>query len=53
LDAIVSASSAERLAAARERVLALESPLLVVAASRGAADEFALALAAASRWRRG
>jgi ATP-dependent helicase/nuclease subunit B len=47
LDAIVSASSAERLAAARERVLALESPLLVVAASRGAADEFALALAAA------
>jgi hypothetical protein len=43
---IVSPSSAVRLAAARTRLTGIEPPILIVAASRAAADEFALALAA-------
>ena len=42
---IVSPSSATRLAAARSRLNGVEPPILIVAASRAAADEFALALA--------
>ena len=42
---IVSAASADRLAGARRRVLALEPPILVIGASRSAADEFALSIA--------
>ncbi len=42
---IVSPSSAARLAAARSRLNGVEPPILIVAASRAAADEFALALA--------
>ena len=44
--AIVSPSSATRLAEARLRLDAVQPPILIVAASRAAADEFALALAA-------
>ena len=43
---IVSPSSTVRQAAAKARLVGVEPPLLIVAASRGAADEFALALAA-------
>ncbi len=43
---IVSAASADRLADARRLVLALEPPILVIGASRSAADEFALSIAA-------
>ena len=43
---IVSPSAATRLDAVRARLQKLEPPLLIVAASRGAADEFALDLAA-------
>jgi ATP-dependent helicase/nuclease subunit B len=43
---IVSPSSASRLAAARSRLDAATPPILIVAASRSAADEFALDLAA-------
>ncbi|MDO8679521.1 MAG: exodeoxyribonuclease V subunit gamma [Acidobacteriota bacterium] len=43
---IVSPSSSARLAAARTRLNGVEPPILIVAASRAAADEFALALAA-------
>lgn len=45
LTSIVLPSAAARLAAAQEQVLALEPPILVVAATRAAADEFAFALA--------
>lgn len=44
--AVVSSSSAVRLAAARSRLDAAQPPILIVAASRAAADEFALGLAA-------
>ena len=40
---IVSTSSAARLAAARERLAGVDPPILVVASTRAAADEFALA----------
>ena len=43
---IVSPSSFARLAAARSRLSGVEPPILIVAASRAAADEFALGLAA-------
>jgi len=43
---IVSPSSATRLAQARASLDAVTSPILIVGASRAAADEFALALAA-------
>ena len=43
---IVSSSSTVRQDAAKARLVGVEPPLLIVAASRGAADEFALALAA-------
>ena len=46
ITSIVSAASADRLADARRRVLALEPPILVIGASRSAADEFALSIAA-------
>ena len=46
LTSFVSAASARRLSDARARVLAIEPPILIIAASRGAADEFALSLAA-------
>ncbi len=42
----VSASSAVRLAGARSRLDAVQPPILIVGASRAAADEFALGLAA-------
>ena len=43
---IVSPSSAVRLQAVKQRLTSIEPPLLIVAASRAAADEFALTLAA-------
>ncbi len=43
---IVSPSSAVRLAAARSRLNGLHPPILIVGASRAAADEFAMGLAA-------
>ena len=43
---IVSPSAAARLDAARGRLTGIEPPILIVAASRGAADEFAFSLAA-------
>ena len=43
---IVSPSSAVRLQAVKQQLTAIEPPLLIVAASRAAADEFALSLAA-------
>lgn len=43
---IVSPASAARIAAAVKKLKAVEPPILIVAASRGAADEFALHLAA-------
>ena len=46
ITSFVSAAGAERLAGARTRVLALEPPILVIGASRPAADEFALSIAA-------
>ena len=46
ITSIVSAASADRLADARRLVLALEPPILVIGASRSAADEFALSIAA-------
>ena len=46
LTSFVSAASASRLSAARARVLAVEPPILIIAASRAAADEFALLLTA-------
>jgi hypothetical protein len=45
ITSIVSAASAERLAVARRHVLALDPPVLVIGASRSAADEFALSIA--------
>jgi hypothetical protein len=47
ITSIVSAASADRLAGARTRVLALDPPILVIGASRSAADEFALSITAA------
>jgi superfamily I DNA/RNA helicase len=44
--AFVSAAAGARLADARRLVLAVEPPVLIVGASRAAADEFALAIAA-------
>ncbi|MGH9219973.1 MAG: PD-(D/E)XK nuclease family protein, partial [Vicinamibacterales bacterium] len=46
LTSFVSAAGARRLLDARERVLAIEPPILIMAATRAAADEFALSLAA-------
>ena len=46
LTSFVSAAGARRMSDARERVLAIEPPLLIIAATRAAADEFALSLAA-------
>src|SRR5688572_17275716 len=46
LTSFVSAAGARRISDARERVLAIEPPILIMAATRAAADEFALALAA-------
>ena len=46
LTSFVSAASASRLSAAREQVLAIAPPILIIGASRAAADEFALSLAA-------
>ena len=46
ITSLVSAASADRLAAARTRVLSLAPPILVIGTSRSAADEFALAIAA-------
>ncbi|HYE85963.1 MAG TPA: PD-(D/E)XK nuclease family protein [Vicinamibacterales bacterium] len=45
LTSIVLSSADARLALARERVLAIQPPLLVIAATRAAADEFAFSLA--------
>ena len=45
LTSFVSTAGARRLSDARERVLAAEPPILIVAATRAAADEFALSLA--------
>src|SRR5688572_32152170 len=42
----VSVAGAGRLSDARERVLAVDPPILIMAATRAAADEFALSLAA-------
>ena len=44
--AVVSPSSAARLAAARSRLAGVRPPILIVGASRAAADEFAMELAA-------
>ena len=46
ITSIVAAASADRLAGARTRVLAVDPPILVIGASRSAADEFALSIAA-------
>src|SRR5688572_21650147 len=46
LTSFVSAASASRLSAARAQVLAIDPPILIIGASRAAADEFALSLAA-------
>jgi ATP-dependent helicase/nuclease subunit B len=46
LTSFVSASGASRLSDARALVMAIEPPILIIGASRAAADEFALALAA-------
>jgi ATP-dependent helicase/nuclease subunit B len=46
LTPFVSAAGARRISDARQRVLAIEPPLLIMAATRAAADEFALSLAA-------
>lgn len=46
ITSFVGASGARRLAQARAHVLGLEPPILIVGASRAAADEFALSLAA-------
>ena len=46
MQVIVSPSARVRLDSALEIVRTMESPLMVIAASRGAADEFAFALAA-------
>src|SRR5688572_1506125 len=46
LTSFVSAASASRLSAARAQVLVIEPPILIIGASRAAADEFALSLAA-------
>ena len=45
LTSFVSAAGAGRLSDARARVLAIEPPILIIAASRAAADEFAISLA--------
>lgn len=42
---IVSPSAARRLAAARERLAAIAPPIVIVGATRAAADEFALSMA--------
>jgi hypothetical protein len=47
LTPIVSASAAERLSQARARAIEADPPLLIVAPTRSAADEFAFSLAAA------
>ena len=46
ITSFVFAAGADRLAGARARVLALDPPILVIGASRAAADEFALSIAA-------
>jgi hypothetical protein len=46
LTSFVSAAAAARLEDARRRVLAIGPPVLIIGASRGAADEFALSIAA-------
>ncbi len=46
LTPFVSASGPRRLSDARAEVLTLEPPIVIIAASRAAADEFALSLAA-------
>ena len=45
LTSIVLPSASARLAAARDRILAIDPPILVIAASRAAADEFAFSIA--------
>ena len=46
LTSFVSPAGASRLSDARALVLAIEPPILIIGASRAAADEFALSLAA-------
>jgi hypothetical protein len=46
ITSFVSAGAAARLAAARRRVVATEPPVLIIGATRAAADEFALSIAA-------
>jgi ATP-dependent helicase/nuclease subunit B len=46
LTSFVSAAGASRLSDARALVMTIEPPILIIGASRAAADEFALALAA-------
>ena len=46
ITSFIAAAGAARLAAARTHVLALEPPILIIGASRAAADEFALSLVA-------
>jgi hypothetical protein len=46
ITSFVSAAGSVRLAGARRRVLATEPPVLIIGASRAAADEFALSIAA-------
>ena len=47
LTSIVLPSAASRLADARARLVAIEPPLVIVAATRAAADEFAFSIAEA------
>ena len=46
LTSFVAAAGARRLAEARAHVLSIEPPILIIGASRAAADEFAVSLAA-------
>ena len=48
LTSIVLPSAASRLAEARARIAAIEPPLVIVAATRAAADEFAFSIAEAT-----